>query len=51
MGKHCVQITTDVGEDFREELVPARYNTKTGLEKEVVAGDNEIDFDLQSNMK
>ena len=51
VGKNCVRITTEVGDDLHEELVPARYNTKTGLEKEVVAGDNEIDFDLQSNIK
>ena len=51
VGKNCVRITTQVGDDPHKELVPAHYNTKTGLEKEVVAGDNQIDFDLQSNIQ
>ena len=46
VGKHRVRIST-LSEDCRKELVPACYNTKSTLEKEVVSGNNEIDFDLQ----
>jgi hypothetical protein len=46
VGKHRVEITTLVSEDSRQELVPACYNKNTTLEKEVVRGGNEINFDL-----
>ncbi len=50
IGKHQVKITTSiVGDDnVVKERVPTKYNTETTLEKEVVAGENEIDFDLDS---
>jgi len=51
VGKNRVRITTQVGEEVHKELVPAHYNTKSGVEKDVVAGDNRIDFDLQSNVQ
>ncbi len=47
VGKHRVEITTQASEELRKELVPAKYNKKSVLEKEVVAGENEINFDLQ----
>lgn len=31
------------------EMVPAQYNEKTTLEREVVSGENQFDFDLKSN--
>ncbi len=46
VGKHRVEITTISSETSRKELVPERFNKKTTLEKEVVSGNNEIDFDL-----
>ncbi len=47
VGKHRVEISTQPPEDFRKEIVPDCYNRKTTLEREVVAGNNEIDFDLK----
>ncbi|MEX0793841.1 MAG: hypothetical protein WD045_11945 [Pirellulaceae bacterium] len=32
--------------DETEEAVPAKYNTKSELVREIVAGENELDFDL-----
>ena len=51
VGKHRIQITTQAPEDFRKEIVPACYNTKMTLEREVAASDNEINFDLTSIKK
>jgi hypothetical protein len=56
IGKHKVTISTfipksvdDQGkpEGGRAEIVPTQYNTNTTLEKEVAAGENEINFELQ----
>jgi hypothetical protein len=59
LGKHTVVITTfraaTVSEGDgsstpgREELVPAAYNTQSDLTAEVQAGENTIDFDLDSS--
>lgn len=58
LGKHKVVITT-YEEPTREddlsvsggvpERIPRKYNEQTTLEKEVVAGDNVIDFSLTGN--
>jgi hypothetical protein len=52
VGTHTVTITTptdapDPTGSFKDP-VPPKYNTKTELTKEVKAGENVIDFDLQS---
>ena len=58
LGKHKVVITTyeepTTNDDMTvtggmPERVPAKYNQQTTLEKEVVAGDNVIDFPLTTN--
>lgn len=49
VGKHRVEVSTQPPEDFRKEIVPAHYNSKTTLEEDVVAGENEIDLDLTSS--
>jgi hypothetical protein len=46
VGKHRVEISTQPPEDFRKEIVPAKFNRNTTLEKEVSGSDNPIDFDL-----
>lgn len=33
---------------LREQMIPSRYNDQTELTAEVVAGDNEFNFDLKS---
>lgn len=56
-GKYQVSITTAstktdeaTGEDVPiPEKVPAKYNAHTELEREVVAGSNSFNFDLDSN--
>jgi len=54
LGKHTVSITTlqegdaDEGVEAVPEKVPAKYNSKTELTKDVVAGKNEFDFELSS---
>jgi hypothetical protein len=58
LGQHKVVITT-YEEPTREddltvsggvpERIPAKYNQQTTLEKEVVAGENVIDFSLTAN--
>jgi hypothetical protein len=53
VGKHTVRITTyveadDEGNGAVEEKVPAKYNAKSELTKDVAAGDQDIDFDLKS---
>lgn len=57
-GKYQVQITTatttsdDQGNDVEvPEKLPAKYNASTELVKEVQAGDNTIDFPLDSKGK
>ncbi len=47
LGKHRVQISTFLPEESRKEVVPACYNSRTILEREVAAGKNVIDFDLK----
>ena len=56
IGKHKVTISTfippevdDLGTKTggRAEVFPSQYNSNTTLEKEVVAGENVIDFDLK----
>jgi len=47
LGKHRVQISTLLPEMSRKEVVPACYNSRTILEREVAAGKNAIDFDLK----
>jgi hypothetical protein len=44
VGKHRVQIFPG---KVTKEAVPACYNTKSTLQKEVAAGKNEINFDLK----
>jgi hypothetical protein len=43
---HLVRITTGDPREGKPEAVPARYNTRSQLRKQVVAGDNTIDFEL-----
>ena len=47
IGPHTVAITTAT-EASPQEKLPARYNRKTELKKEVAAGPNTIDFPLES---
>lgn len=53
IGTHTVSISTPQdaptppGKTYKDP-VPAKYNTKTTLKGEVKAGDNTIDFDLES---
>ena len=55
-GKYSISISTaltvtdeQTGEDVQvPEKVPAKYNAHTTLEREVVAGSNTFDFDLDS---
>ena len=49
VGRHSVRITAGDPVTGKPEPVPARYNVKTELRKEVKAGENEINFDLPSN--
>lgn len=55
VGKHTVRISTyqaadeDTGTAAVPESVPAIYNVNSQLTKEVKAGKNEIDFDLEAN--
>ncbi len=46
VGWHSVRITAGDPVTGKPEPVPARYNVKTELRKEVKTGDNEINFDL-----
>lgn len=48
VGWHSVRITAGDPVTGKPEPVPARYNVKSELRKEVKAGDNKIDFDLSS---
>lgn len=52
VGKHMITITTavdggDYGDTIAKELVPAQYNAKSELFRDVKAGRNVIDFDLE----
>jgi hypothetical protein len=48
VGWHTVRISTGDIRTRKRELAPERYNTKSELRKEVVAGENTIDFPLVS---
>lgn len=54
IGKHTVRITTaaegdpDQGQEAQKETIPAKYNVQTELTANVEAGDNVIDFQLES---
>ncbi len=48
IGKNRVRITRQQSHDPGSEIVPAKYNRNTTLEREVTSGGNEIDFPLQS---
>ena len=48
VGWHTVRISTRDIRAGKPELVPERYNTKSQLRIEVVAGENAIDFPLAS---
>ena len=45
---HTVRITTAGEENGSRELLPARYHARSHLTARVVAGTNELDFDLRS---
>jgi hypothetical protein len=45
---HAVRITAGDPLTGKPEPVPARYNAATELRRQVVAGDNTIDFELKS---
>ncbi len=45
---HTVRVSTANPRAGKPELVPKQYNTASTLRKEVVAGDNVINFDLKS---
>jgi len=54
IGAHTVSISTASGGDpdqdipASKETIPAKYNANTELKADVKAGDNEIDFPLES---
>ena len=48
VGLHTVRISTANPSAGKPELVPKQYNTASTLRKEVIGGDNVIDFDLKS---
>jgi hypothetical protein len=49
VGKHTVKISTKINPaNDSADKVPAKYNVKSDLIREVKAGDNTIDFDLTS---
>ena len=49
VGGHRVRITTVGRTEAEPEIVPAKYNEQTQLEREVTAGRNRIDFKLTSD--
>ena len=54
VGKHKVRITRDPENDMAEgrppqPQLPPHYNVETTLEKDVVKGDNTLDFELTSS--
>ena len=51
IGMNHVVILEDTQVTHGPQRVPARYNDKSDLEREVKAGDNEFDFDLKSDTK
>ena len=48
VGWHTVRISTGDIRTGKPELAPERYNTKSRLRIEVVAGENAVDFPLAS---
>ena len=54
IGEHRISITTgeegdeDSGQAGQKESIPAKYNIRTELTREVAAGENTIDFKLDS---
>ena len=48
VGSHIVRISTANPSSGKPELVPKQYNTASILRREVVAGDNIINFELKS---
>ena len=50
IGQHTVRVATPTEgpEDAGKDPIPAKYNTKSTLKKEVKAGSNEINLDLTS---
>jgi hypothetical protein len=51
IGMNQVTILEDTQVTGHPQRVPARYNEKTELQREVKAGDKEIDFDLTTEEK
>jgi hypothetical protein len=49
IGRHVVSIASE--DAAGNPRVPAKYNLKSTLEKEVVAGHNEINFDLTTDKR
>lgn len=47
--QHTVRITTACEENGGQELLPARYHSRTDLKARVVAGRNVFDFELRSH--
>lgn len=50
IGQHTVRVTTPTEgpEDAGKDPIPAKYNTKSTLKKEVKAGTNEVNLELTS---
>jgi hypothetical protein len=54
VGEHVVKIDHDIDGRHRSKSivpVPARYNSKSELKREVVSGSNSFDFDLKSDVR
>jgi hypothetical protein len=51
IGMNHVTILEDTQVTHHPQRVPARYNEKSELEREVKPGDNEINFDLKTEGK
>ena len=45
---HQVSITCPDPQNVEKQIIPARYNIESTLERTVVAGENTFDFDLTS---
>lgn len=51
IGMNQVTILEDTQKTHGPQRVPARYNEKSKLQREVKSGDNEINFDLTTEEK
>ena len=51
LGSNTVRITISPDAVANPPNIPARYNTESGLTKEVKSGPNEFNFDLTTNEK